>query len=1421
MARATLYALALFVALVQADVYMHAPRGSNDRNCEKNVNRNNGNRLFDSQNNAKGGYACPRPRVGPQAVVDTMYYHPGSKVVVEWTNQHGCGTNPKTSCEIVIQYACEDTLDPAKKYRSGEYAGAPRDGLPASNNDAATDRIPETEAAATANTPATRRFGMHESNSFYQKCKARSRNRGLYTADQQVRRNGAIGTRQNPNGNRRGLECPEERDYYPYWAPNPWRDVAVITSNPKRCPYYEKASQNTMARGECVAAEDFYPADHVYTSKCRMSTGVNRDSMTSTQRKARQTWFNNQRQCEGVGHVWVPTWFDLEHASSKAEAAKIRAMTPSMTGGMNLEVFDKLGPSLLCNTAANKVLESGAATRAIKIDAATFDSRLADAKKPEAIEFVKGGAGTTDHVILKKGGNVIFTKETFKAPVKVEFKFQQIGRTSEAIRLWVFPYCDSAGCMRSGGWGNQFGFNGWRTTPFTVINRVGTRRTTSGKGVTVDNTGCYMKLPSGCPKRVAYNKYKDGKDPDRAAQTNEERCLKTRKAAWDATCGVTDATMSYVPLPPWAMEEQTATVEIMVDKTVKYSLNGVEVWNGTIPDMEGRIGFGQNGVDAKLTSVTVTRPGMYGLSTEACATRMREAVSGTSRVAHSYMSTFSGLAEDCGITEAAGPCQDTYKCRDQVGKTKPPKVERLSGYLVPTTAGRFTIGAKMSYGGELWLNDAQIARNTKKDGEMMNGAAKTLAKGTAYKIQAFGAAVATGDAGCYVKVPGGCTAQTANYGRSYGDAEKFVRDGYGERSRNAYYSNTACMNRKREFDAYCKVTTTEMKYVSFKDQGPLLQLWVNGKPMNTKGDTYKICADKTCSNTKPPAQTQATAECKCAPWVSKAPKEWKMTAASGNACMRPVYDPKSAPWCYCTTGKPAFALCDPKLAPNKGMVSLDQQSDVVDENEWAEGSPTARRLLANLAVAEEVEAEAVAPGAPLDCVSGQTSMARENQLGNARDTANPDPAIPHGVNANRYIWTVPDHVNDHCVIRLRYNISTSDYPAWSNDGTPLTTASANAYRQRNGKYLGPDGKPTTSPIQQDPYIGIGPTPDKTFLSLAINTNQYGRTFQDRSYVFKIKPRPAGIPANAKIYNVNVRGKRGNIVQTYPAVEYDFVPNDLCIEQNDYVHFQWTGSDYNPQRNPNDGEGAGDGTDTNQASRADRTNLIELDDQPATITAPTSKYEPRSVNQNGAGRRNAEAAGGMMYPAGSLSNWAGLVAGPKKYKGMFWKANKPDETTIMKLAFLDQVERLKARQTRCKTLEELEAIPKQANRERDPTNCAKLNGAHAPYFDGGLVKMEKAGRFPYYSSRNNNFSNRNQAGYLCVGAGQCSAGKGCQQMAEEDLLKKMNARENPDGSGKLMEIDAPEAKETCDDKCVAGLRQLVEQQAGEIASLKNN
>merc|ERR1719361_954388 len=40
----------------EADLYMHNPRGSNNRLNERSANRRNGNRLFDSQNNNRGGY---------------------------------------------------------------------------------------------------------------------------------------------------------------------------------------------------------------------------------------------------------------------------------------------------------------------------------------------------------------------------------------------------------------------------------------------------------------------------------------------------------------------------------------------------------------------------------------------------------------------------------------------------------------------------------------------------------------------------------------------------------------------------------------------------------------------------------------------------------------------------------------------------------------------------------------------------------------------------------------------------------------------------------------------------------------------------------------------------------------------------------------------------------------------------------------------------------------------------------------------------------------------------------------------------------------------------------------------------------------------------------------------------------------------
>jgi len=200
-----------------ADVYLHNPRGGNDRLSEAHNNRDNANRLFDSQNNGRGGYNY-----------GYMYYYAGSILPIEWTNQHACGTNNNTDCTMVIQWMCEDTTD--DELRDGQDTGT----------------IPDPE-------PTQERFvyGRHETNEYYTACKTRERNKGLFTSDQNLRGNAAIYTRQNPTGDRHGYECPEERDYYPYWHPSPWKDIAILTDNTSRCEYYQSESQNVKSKNYC------------------------------------------------------------------------------------------------------------------------------------------------------------------------------------------------------------------------------------------------------------------------------------------------------------------------------------------------------------------------------------------------------------------------------------------------------------------------------------------------------------------------------------------------------------------------------------------------------------------------------------------------------------------------------------------------------------------------------------------------------------------------------------------------------------------------------------------------------------------------------------------------------------------------------------------------------------------------------------------------------------------------------------------------------------------------------------------------------------------------------------------------------------------------------------------------------------------
>ncbi|XP_048581809.1 protein DD3-3 [Nematostella vectensis] len=219
-------AFALMIALlgvVCADINLYNPRGSNNRLDENGRERNNSNRLFDSQNNNRGGHN-----------VGNLYYYTGSHVQVQWANQHSCG-DMNNECELVLQYMCGDLVRD----------GTRRNTIPDNPN-----------SCKNKNCNTDKRYGMHEDYDYYNECRNRARNRGLFTADRKLKGITAKYTRQNNNGNRRGYECPEERDYYPYWHPTPWRDIAVFTNNVTRCSMYTRESENVKGRYKCkVPAE--------------------------------------------------------------------------------------------------------------------------------------------------------------------------------------------------------------------------------------------------------------------------------------------------------------------------------------------------------------------------------------------------------------------------------------------------------------------------------------------------------------------------------------------------------------------------------------------------------------------------------------------------------------------------------------------------------------------------------------------------------------------------------------------------------------------------------------------------------------------------------------------------------------------------------------------------------------------------------------------------------------------------------------------------------------------------------------------------------------------------------------------------------------------------------------------------------------
>lgn len=299
-----------------ADQYLHNPCGSNNRLNEQSANRQNANRLFDSQNNNRGGYNVgdngenaftgngghDGSTNGDNNIFNKMYnptvneaddiqynmmYTQGSIMRMTWTSQHGCG-NGKNNCNMVLQYGC-DTED----YTNANFNNLKLRGLgtrmqlknggntQTPNNPNNVNNIGQT---FTGNNGGQR--GRHESEEWYYYGSKSKRNEGLFTADQNLKGGTKIYTRQNPNGNRRGLEMPEERDYYPYWGVSPWKDIAWLGNDVDYCNKAIKPeSQNVKGKFVCVN---------------KQGNGPDLDNLRTDAVTAAQT----ETECDTAGGFW-------------------------------------------------------------------------------------------------------------------------------------------------------------------------------------------------------------------------------------------------------------------------------------------------------------------------------------------------------------------------------------------------------------------------------------------------------------------------------------------------------------------------------------------------------------------------------------------------------------------------------------------------------------------------------------------------------------------------------------------------------------------------------------------------------------------------------------------------------------------------------------------------------------------------------------------------------------------------------------------------------------------------------------------------------------------------------------------------------------------------------------------------------------
>jgi hypothetical protein len=317
--------------------------------------------------------------------------------------------------------------------------------------------------------------------------------------------------------------------------------------------------------------------------------------------------------------------------------------------------------------------------------------------------------------------------------------------------------------------------------------------------------------------------------------------------------------------------------------------------------------------------------------------------------------------------------------------------------------------------------------------------------------------------------------------------------------------------------------------------------------------------------------------------------------------------------------------------------------------------------------------------------------------------------------------TYQDTVNGgeyaRCVMRIRYNISSDEFDPY------VVGAEANGVLN-----------PSAATLQANGVVNISPdgTNKQTYVKVNVDAKSLSAVYEDRTHVFSIRSRPAAF-VGKNIVNLNTRGKRCNIVQCYPDVEYDFAPHDLTVAPDTLVHIQWTGSNTN-NNNANNDDGQ-DGSAGEGAANTDRQNMAQVLDLAANFPIPLDKNQDnlwsRSTCYNMKGNYLS------TLPNGN-ANQASAYMVKTDATGAITSRNDAATECAMYIMTSGQIRSI------------AQAQASNANTFNPTLDTAppSLIGGVVMQFNG-IDTTKGATTYYYIGTRNNNFTNRGEKGTITV------------------------------------------------------------------------